>query len=193
MKKLISIIAGVILPFISGCTSVSSSSPNHELKPIISEEAKEETKIPYEQISQLAIKITNSIEKNFPNGLVIEIGKDKKGNNRYVSFNVLKEDKGKGLEAATYLASNQEAEKNLEGFLLNKNYEKAIKTLKENNIGMALFYDSGINGLRKTDIHDFMITRGDNGGEIKLNIGEYLLKSANELYFSMLNKSLFPQ
>ncbi len=170
MKKLTSIVAGVILSFMSGCSPLSkllhNPSPNPKLKPILPE-----IKIPYDEIEQRAKIVADSLEKNFPEGVVVKLKGYNKENDRYVVIKASKNEE-RILNLTLYKFTETEIEKvaeKIEAYLLQDYRDKtrifyhkdAAEILAESEYyAMAVFNDAGINGIRRLEPEDFLMTQG---------------------------------
>lgn len=212
MKKLISIIAGVSLSLISGCSFLDNLPPNFppnpEITPILPK-----TEVPYDEIKQRAKIVANSLEKHFPEGVVIYLKKDK----RYVVLNVLKEERDSVLDilnkartlGMTIYRLESPIKENLEKYFIREQDEtktlyriNAAEILAQSDYSsMAIFYDRGTNGLKEGK-GDSLKTRTQGKGEIIFKEGKLIseneisqedglndfLKNANFLYLDYLKR-----
>lgn len=117
----------------------------------------------HKEISALLERVIPLAEDIFPQGGVMDIGKTQEGNNRYISIHVLKEDGVKTLEISSYIGLDSKLEEVINKYLVDRDYEAALKTLEENNnFSKVGFYDGGGNDLIAYT-GDFLIIRNRKG------------------------------
>lgn len=117
----------------------------------------QKTELSYDLTQKLAERVADLCQKVFPDGLVLDIGRNSKGEKRYLSVKVLKEDEAnKSLEVILYTGPGLLTEAKLDDFLLNRNYVAAAKELNEGGLEKTRFYDSGTNGISPTGRKDFI-------------------------------------
>jgi len=187
MKKLISILAGIILSLTSGCSDIGkfidsippNPPPNPKLEPIIPEKEK----VSYEEIGKRGNIVADSLEKNFPEGLVVYIKGNSPEQNRYVAIRVLREG-ARTLELTLYRTS--ESNEKLKEFYLYDQDERHIlyeisaqRDLEEMYDKKAFFFDVGINGLGK-EKKDYAKTAERGKEEITLSESRLTSKGKTE-------------
>jgi hypothetical protein len=183
----------ITIPFISGCESPlpltpdSYVPPNPKFDPILPpKKSIESIEALYEEITIRGRGIAKSLEQDFPDGFVINLGK-KKGEIRYITMNVLKENRSKTLRVGSYIGSNPETEKKVNKYLSTRDYNSAIKTLNQSDFTILLFNDWKINGLRSSETNDLLIIRDEQGRVTRIK-SPYLSKNSNKAYNSLLRE-----
>jgi hypothetical protein len=205
MKKLTSIVAGVVLFFMSGCSSLSSISssltpnqiptPYKIVDPIF---PKKETKIPYEEIEQREKIIADSLEKNFPNGLVICLEGKSIEEERYVVLKL--EDKARTLISTFYKFPYSKIKEELcDFYLFNKNNRRKFFDINAQQIleeggyqSRMVVNDFKMNGLRESESEDYITFRNQGEKESILRKGTLTIEGElikNENFDNLLLES----
>lgn len=181
--------AGATLSMIiGGCTEPNIQPQKEALttKPAI--QLQEVAVTYYDEMTKLIERVITLVEAIFPRGGVMDTGKTKGGENRYISIRVLEENGVKTLDTSLYIGLDPDVETRVNEYLLNHNYKETADALSKSNFRMTEFCDSKANGLRAIDINDLLRTRDKEGilREVPANELPYLSKKANELYKMVL-------
>jgi len=200
MKKPTTIIASLLIPLLSSCSSPLPLTPNsiptpYEVVDPIFPPPKSIEDI-YDEITLRGGYIASSLEKNLPQGFAMDIGKIREGEkelNRYITANFLKTNKSKTLVVGSYIGSDSEIEKKVNTPLSTRNYKSAIDTLNQSKLELVQFNDSKINGLRPQEINDFIVMKNEKGKITNINATKRpdLLQETNDIYKLLLRKIYF--
>lgn len=181
MKKLTSIVAGVILLFMPGCSSLSILTPLSIPKPydIVSPIFPEkETKIPYDEIKQREKIVADSLEKNFPQGVIAYLKGDTVEEDRYVVFKLA--DEAKTLISTFYRFPSPKIKKRLEEFHLFHETDRKIffdinaeRILEEERYqSRIVINDFRMNGPKRSEQEDYIKFSNENREERILSRGK---------------------
>jgi hypothetical protein len=194
MKKLTSIVAGLIISILPSCDSPLPLTPSAYVppNPIIDSPIKTSMKTYYGTINYRGRKVVELLEDKFTQGLVINIGKRKK-ESRYIIANLLKENESRTLIIGSFIGLNSEIEKKVEKALSINDYKSAREILSQSNFFLIEYHDSKIDGLKLSEKNDFIIIKNKQGKITKTKISEQpdLLRRRNETYLSLLNQIYF--
>jgi len=175
-NKIVAGIAGLILPFMSGCASPPLTSvPQSELNPILSQESQQEGF--YDEINKKTEIIIESLKKNFPEGLVVYFKEKNPVNDRYIAVKTLND----ALNLIIYRCPDPKIKEKLrEYYFLDKTPKKtfysidAVKILNENYVNKAFFHDIAPYGIRESEQEDFIKTTNTGMEEITIKEGKLI-------------------
>ncbi len=138
------------LSFAGGCMAEKSQKPAPT-------QVIERPEVYSDETSKLVNEVVRLTERAFPRGGVIDIGKNYRGNSRYVSIKVNNHEKV--LDTVVYIGVDEALDKKVGRLLSDHDYAAASKVLKESEFEVAQFYDSNFDGYKSPDDEDFIRTK----------------------------------